>query len=142
MKCRSDVKTMSFRSLYLKLKLNTGLTVCRKTCPRCDYIKEVSEEQLQVMTHDSLDDNVKKLATDTDVDPCVFTNLVICDQCRYVWCFICWAPWHWYMSCEDYNTATDKEFLNWSVSFQSNSLEEGGKVVNARQCTKCGVSIV
>lgn len=58
---------------------------------------------------------------------------VECEQCQFVWCFVCHAPWHEGLKCKEFQKG-DKLLKNWSREQQSGQL-------NAQVCPTCKVYI-
>lgn len=88
-----------------------------KMCPQCNSIETLeSRKVLKRMLNKKKD------------------NCIQCNNCCFLWCFLCHAPWHSGMSCKNYLQG-DKAFKRWRNQINENN------VPNAQKCPKCHVSI-
>ena len=88
----------------------------RKTCPQCCAIKELDKklfEGVRWRKH--------------------VPRRVVCDECQFVWCFFCHAPWHEKMSCKEYREG-EKMLRSWAAKKNQNQQ-------NAQRCPRCKVKI-
>ena len=88
----------------------------RKTCPQCCSIKELDKalfEGVRWRKH--------------------VPRRVVCDDCQFVWCFFCHAPWHEKMSCKEYLEG-EKMLRSWAAKKNENQQ-------NAQRCPRCKVKI-
>ena len=84
-----------------------------KTCPNCCAIKQFE----------------KKLFERQRTIP----RRVICDECQFIWCFACHAPWHEKMSCKEYREG-EKLLRVWASKKDHHQQ-------NAQRCPRCKVKL-
>ena len=88
-----------------------------KTCPQCSAIKEFDKKLFEGIQW-------KKTVP----------RRVVCDECQYVWCFFCHAPWHENMTCKEYQEG-EKLVQIWAQKKDTNQQ-------NAQRCPRCKVSFL
>lgn len=84
-----------------------------KTCPKCSAIKEMDKKLFQRQR--------------------TIPRRVMCDECQFIWCFHCHAPWHEKMTCKEYREG-EKLLRMWAA-------KKDHQQQNAQRCPRCKVSI-
>lgn len=113
--CRLPV---DLKDKYYKYLVDANNDPHVKTCPKCSFVQRISKEEL-----DAYKKKRKKKKRGI---------LVVCQDCRLQWCFICHAPWHREgVTCKEFQKG-DKLVRNWAKEFHFGSK-------NAERCPKCKV---
>lgn len=99
---------------YKRFYADTNREPHIKTCPQCCAIKEIDKSIFQGVRWRK---NVPRR--------------VNCDECGFVWCFYCHAPWHNKMTCKEYREG-EKLLRAWAGKTDNNQQ-------NAQQCPRCKV---
>ncbi|RUS83246.1 hypothetical protein EGW08_009010 [Elysia chlorotica] len=104
------------RRRFLVLLMSSNTDPNSKMCPCCGVMKSVEPKQLKK--------SKRKLR---------FGLQVCCDQCRFVWCFLCQAPYHTGLSCKEYRKG-DGMVRKWAKEWSYGQF-------NAQKCPKCKIYI-
>lgn len=105
---------------YYKYLVDANNDPLVKTCPKCSFVQNITKEELEAYKKKR---KKKKLGI-----------LVVCQDCKLEWCFICHAPWHREgVTCKEFQKG-DKLVRNWAKEFHFGSK-------NAERCPKCKVFI-
>ena len=103
---------------YEKFLLDANKETLRKTCPRCSFIEEITEEQYKLERQNlKLSKGIK----------------VTCIKCDLEWCFLCHAPYHVDLTCKQFNKGS-KQLKQWAAEKQNGQQ-------NAQKCPKCKVKL-
>jgi hypothetical protein len=87
----------------------------RRTCPQCSCLKQFDEK---------LFESARQRRQNTP-------RRVVCDECHFVWCFYCHAPWHEHLTCKEYQGG-EKLLRVWAA-------QKSHDQHNAKQCPRCKV---
>lgn len=100
---------------YDRLRLQETGDANKKTCPNCCFI-----------TEHKLPERFRRYR-EKDV-------MITCNQCQFVWCFHCHAPWHHDTTCKEFLRG-NKHFKRWRTSKSSTG------AANCQKCPLCRIPI-
>ena len=106
--------TPEMQHKFLKFFTDANADPCSKTCPCCGTIYSIDPDQLKK--------SKRKLRKGIQV---------ACPQCKFVWCFLCQAPYHTGLTCKEYRKG-DAMVRKWAKEWSYGQF-------NAQKCPKCKV---
>ena len=132
-RCKKDLNEFATRHVMTQsmgekmrlLQVNANRDPTVKACPGCNLI--TTKTTLEVFTMRSSKGNRQKSERHCRE---------ICVKCDHAWCFLCHAPWHDGLSCQEFKKGSSDLVQLWS---KKQTTSRGQR--NAYPCPYCGIYI-